>query len=88
MRHWNINIEVAGGEADPTRLAVGDDVDRVKTVAAVERGGDLLRHRAGGVEEDRLDLGAQVVENRASSDGSAPQPELLPSRSEMVRRGT
>ena len=64
MRHWNINIEVAGGEADPSRLAVGDDVDRVKTVAAVERGGDLLRHRAGGVEEDRLDLGAQVVEDR------------------------
>ena len=64
MRHQNINIEVAGGEADPTRCAVGDDVDRVKTVATAERGGNLLRHRAGGVEEDRLDLGAQVVEDR------------------------
>ena len=88
MRHWHVKIEVAGGEADPTRCGVGDDVDRVKSVAAAERGGNLLRHRVGGVEEDRLDLGAQVVENRASSDGAAPQPELLPSRSEMVRRGT
>jgi hypothetical protein len=34
---------VVGGEADPTRWAVGDDVDGVKTVAAAERGGNLLR---------------------------------------------
>ena len=55
---------MTGGDADPTRCAMGDDVDRVKTVATAERGGNLLRHRAGGVKEDRLDLGAQVVKER------------------------
>ena len=72
-------MEVAGDEADPTRCAVGDDVDRVKTVAAAERGGNLLRHRAGGVEEDRLDLGAQVVEDRLNVRDAGVDEDYLTS---------
>jgi len=76
---------VAGGEADPTRWAVGDDVDRVKTVTAAERGGNLLRHRAGAVEEDRLDLGAQAVGDRLNVRDAGVAEDYLASGSSRVR---
>jgi hypothetical protein len=76
---------VAGGEADPTRWAVGDDVDRVKTVAAAERGGNLLRHRAGAVEEDRLDLGAQAVGDRLNVRDAGVAEDYLASGISRVR---
>ena len=76
---------MAGGEADPTRWAVGDDVDRVKTVAAAKRGGNLLRHRAGAVEEDRLDLGAQAVGDRLNVRDAGVAEDYLASGISRVR---
>jgi hypothetical protein len=64
---------------------VGDDVDRVKTVAAPERGGNPLRHRAGVAVEDRLDLGAQAVGDRLNVRDAGVAEHFLASGISRVR---
>jgi len=67
----------AGGETDPARRPVGDHMHGVKAAAAFERGRDLPRRRAGGIEHDPLDPRAQIAEDRvAIGDGRIDEEEF------------
>jgi hypothetical protein len=57
---------------------VGDDVHGVEAVTAGNGRRDLMRGRADGVEEDRLDLGAQMAEERLDVGDAGVDEEDLP----------
>jgi hypothetical protein len=51
------------------RRAVGDDVDRLKLLAAFQGLGDLARRRPAGVQHDRFDLGPEISQDRLEIGG-------------------
>ena len=53
----------ARAEAYAAGGAVGDHMHGIETAAAFERGGDLARRRAGGVEDERRDTGPQSAKD-------------------------
>ena len=70
---------------------MGNDVHGVEVATAGDGRRDLARGRADGVEEDRLDLGAQVAEERLDVGDAGVDEEDLAARlaiagcSEVVR---
>jgi hypothetical protein len=60
---------------------VGNDVDRMKIVAALERGRDLRRRRRGGGEHDRLDVSSQTGQQRMDVE------YVLVDKDDLSRRG-
>jgi hypothetical protein len=57
---------------------VGDDVQRVEAVTAGDGRRHLPRGRADGVEEDRLDFGAQMAEDRRDVGDAGVDEEDFP----------
>jgi hypothetical protein len=74
-------------ETHPAGRAVGHDVHRAQTVAAIERRRDLASRRARAVQHDSLDAWTQIAEDRLqSADGGIDEKDFgATARSLIVR---